>query len=119
MKAGKLLQLLIVSIVLAGVISASIIRVSASELKVGGEGKYTTISAAVNAANAGDTILVSPGTYVENIAIDKPLKIVSTGGAQATVVKASDKSKEVFLLGSADTVSYTHLRAHETRHDLV
>ena len=102
MKAGKLLQLLIVSIVLAGVISASIIRVSASELKVGGEGKYTTISAAVNAANAGDTILVSPGTYVENIAIDKPLKIVSTGGAQATVVKASDKSKEVFLLGSAD-----------------
>jgi nitrous oxidase accessory protein len=102
MKAKKLVQLIVVSFVLAWVVSASITRVSASELKVGGGGKYSTISAAVNAANAGDTILVSPGTYVENVVVDKPLKIVSTGGAQATLVKASDSSKEVFLLGSAD-----------------
>jgi nitrous oxidase accessory protein len=102
MKAEKLLKLIIVSVVLAACVSASIPCVSASELKVGGGGKYSTISEAVKAANAGDTILVSPGTYVENVAVDKPLKIVSTNGAQATVVKASDTSKDVFLLGSSD-----------------
>ncbi len=102
MKAEGLLKLVIVSVVLAACVSASIPCVSASELKVGGGGKYSTISAAVKAANAGDTILVSPGTYVENVAVDKSLKIVSTNGAQATIVKASDTSKDVFLLGSSD-----------------
>ena len=108
MKAKKLVQLVIVSIVLAACVSTSIPRVSAAELKVGGQGQYQTISAAVKAANAGDTILVSPGTYVENVVVNKPLKIVSTKGAQATVVKASDTSKEVFLLGSSD-IYYTRL----------
>ena len=102
MKAEKLIKLLIVSLVLAACVSASIPRVSAAELKVGGQGQYQTISAAVKAANAGDTILVSPGTYVENVVVDKPLKIVATNGAKATVVKASDTSKEIFLLGSTD-----------------
>jgi len=102
MKAEKLLQLVILSLVLAACVSASITRVSANELKVGGEGKYSTISAAVKAASTGDTILVSPGTYVENVVVNKPIKIVSTNGAQATIVKASDTSKEVFLLGSSD-----------------
>jgi parallel beta-helix repeat protein len=102
MKAKKIVQLVVVSVVLAACVSTSIHRVSAVELRVGGQGQYSTISAAVKAANGGDTILVSPGTYVENIAVDKPLKIVSTNGAQATVVTASDTSKEVFLLGSTD-----------------
>jgi len=102
MKAKKFVQLVLVSIVLAACVSTSIPRVSASELKVGGGGQYSTISAAVKAANPGDTILVSPGTYVENVVANKPLKIVSTNGAQATVAKASDASKDVFLLGSTD-----------------
>ncbi|MGZ4863395.1 MAG: right-handed parallel beta-helix repeat-containing protein [Halobacteriota archaeon] len=102
MKAEKLIKLLIISLVLAACISASINRVSAAELKVGGQGQYQTISAAVKAANAGDTILVSPGTYIENIIVNKPLNIVSTNGAQPTVVQASDSSKEVFLFGSSD-----------------
>src|SRR5665647_595172 len=102
MKAKKIVLLVMMSIVLAACVSTSIPRVSASELKVGGGGQFTTISAAVKAANAGDTILVGPGTYVENVAVDKPVKIVSTNEAQATVVKASDTIKPVFLLGSSE-----------------
>ena len=75
MKAEKLIKLLIISLVLATCVSASINLVSAAELKVGGQGQYSTLSAAVKAAHAGDTILVSPGTYVDNVAVDKPLKI--------------------------------------------
>ena len=102
MKEKRLVQLAIVSIVLVACISTSIPGVNAAELKVGGQEQYHSISAAVQAANAGDTIHVGPGTYVENVVVNKPLKIVSTKGAQATVLKASDTSKEVFLLGSSD-----------------
>jgi hypothetical protein len=47
MKAKKFVQLVLVSIVLAACVSSSIPRVSANELKVGGGGQYSTISAAV------------------------------------------------------------------------
>jgi nitrous oxidase accessory protein NosD len=41
---------------------------------------YTTIQAAVNAASAGDRIHVCPGTYPEQITINKPLTIDADNG---------------------------------------
>src|SRR5262249_17318023 len=41
---------------------------------------FTSIQAAVNAAQAGDTIRVSPGTYNEAVTVDKTLTIL---GAQS------------------------------------
>jgi hypothetical protein len=42
---------------------------------------YATIQGAINAANSGDTVNVCPGTYVENITINKAnLMVSSTGG---------------------------------------
>ena len=42
---------------------------------------YATIQAAINAANAGDTVNVCPGSYIENITINKAnLTVSSTGG---------------------------------------
>jgi len=41
-----------------------------------------TIQAGVNAATAGDTVKVCPGTYVENVSITKQLTLL---GAQAGV----------------------------------
>ena len=39
-------------------------------LTVGASGVYSTIQAAVNAANDGDTIVVGTGTYVEQVVVD-------------------------------------------------
>ena len=102
MEAKQVVQLIAVCIILAGCIGTSIPRVSAGEIKVGEQGQYRTISEAVAAANPGDIIRVGPGTYVENVVVDKPITVVSTNGAQATLVKASDTSKDVFLLGGTD-----------------
>lgn len=43
--------------------------------------EFTTIQAAVNAASAGDKIKVKPGTYEENIVINKQLKIEGAGAS--------------------------------------
>lgn len=45
-----------------------------------------SIQAAVNAAASGDTILVAPGTYTEDVVISKPLTLLSSGGAAATII---------------------------------
>jgi serine protease len=50
-------------------------------------GQFATIQAAIDAAVDGDTILVSPGTYVENIAFGtKDVTVASTDGASVTVI---------------------------------
>lgn len=43
----------------------------------GGGGMYATISSALNAAVDGDRILVTPGTYTENIIITRTVEIAS------------------------------------------
>jgi parallel beta-helix repeat protein len=42
---------------------------------------YTTIQAVVTAAAAGDTIIVCPGTYAENISVSKSLTLQGAPGA--------------------------------------
>ena len=102
MKANQVLQLVALCFVLAACISTAIPKAAAGELRVGGVGNYGTISEAVKSAQPGDTVLVGPGTYVENIVVDKPIAVVSTNGASTTVLKAAAASKDVVLLSSND-----------------
>ena len=51
-----------------------------------------TIQAAINAAVDGDTILVSPGTYTENISFNgKAITVTSSGGASQTTIDGGQK----------------------------
>ena len=48
---------------------------------------YPTIQSAINAANNGDTVLVSPGTYVENINFSgKAITVTSSNGSVTTII---------------------------------
>jgi nitrous oxidase accessory protein NosD len=42
---------------------------------------YSSLQAAVDAAKPGDRITVCPGTYREQVRVDKPLRILAQGGA--------------------------------------
>ncbi len=48
---------------------------------------FPTVQTAINAASSGDTVLVSPGTYPENLTVDtKPITLRSTAGAATTIL---------------------------------
>jgi len=67
---------------------------------------YTKIQAAVNAASAGDTIIVRDGTYVENVIVNKSLTIMSENGSANCIVQAANSSNYVFEV----TADYVNIR---------
>ncbi|SVC10902.1 uncharacterized protein METZ01_LOCUS263756, partial [marine metagenome] len=64
--------------------------------------QYSSITTAIKFALAGDTVLVADGTYIENLDIDKDIKIISENGAEKTIIDGG-KIKHVIGFGSSTT----------------
>jgi parallel beta helix pectate lyase-like protein len=64
----------------------------------GTSGCKSTISAAVAAANPGDTIQVSPGTFKEDVGITKSLALVAAGWSPV-VIDATGLANGIFING--------------------
>ena len=70
-----------------------------------GAGAFSSIQAAVDAAWEGDTLLVSPGTYTENVKVNKSVSIISSSeNPEDTIVRAADPEEHVFNV-TADSVT--------------
>jgi hypothetical protein len=70
--------------------------------------EHKTIQAAVNAAAANDTVLVSPGTYLESVdAGDKWLTLLSVAGRDATVIDAQGAGRVVRFHGGGNISGFT------------
>ena len=96
--------------VLIGAIFALVLTigvVSATERYVGPGETYTTIQAAVTAANPNDTIIVRDDTYTENVAVNVTnLTLRSENGSAFTTVTAAQPTSDVFLV-TANSVTIT------------
>jgi hypothetical protein len=70
-----------------------------------GNGGYATIQAAINAAAAGDTILVGPGTFA-GATIGKELTIIGQGSAAGGTIITSGSTQNGFLItGDVDATA--------------
>ncbi len=66
---------------------------------------YTSIQAAVDAAANGDTIIVYPGAYTENVDVNKELTIESdSGNPDDTVVRVADPSEHIFYVTANNVI---------------
>jgi hypothetical protein len=69
-------------------ILAALYTASASTINV--PAQQPTIQAGINAAVNGDTVLVAPGTYVENINfLGKAITVKSSGGSSVTIINGN------------------------------
>ncbi|MFN8039246.1 MAG: right-handed parallel beta-helix repeat-containing protein [Acidimicrobiales bacterium] len=99
---------------------------SGRTLKVGADQDYKTIQAAVDAAKAGDMVLISPGVYKESVTVEKEnlvirgldrnkvildgeyqkdngIKVLSDGVAVENLTARSYKGNGVFFTGDYDS----------------
>lgn len=62
----------------------------------GFRGTHTTLASAIAVANAGDRILVRPGTYEEGLVMDKPLEIIGQGKREEIIIQAGGTNALAF-----------------------
>jgi hypothetical protein len=60
---------------------------------------YTTVSAAVTAAAAGDTVKVCPGVYTEDVLVDKALSLKGAKAGQSVNSRTFNASQESTVTG--------------------
>lgn len=90
-------------VILSVILVASSMARGANTIHVPGD--QPTIQAAINAASNGDTVLVAPGTYQENINFNgKAITVTSSGGPQSTIIDGGHNGSVVtFNTGEAST----------------
>lgn len=60
-----------------------------------GSADHETITGAVEAASDGDTILIAPGTYVENLYIEDALTLVGDGPREQIVILQDESHRQI------------------------
>jgi len=91
-------MMLLISIVGLGLFFNGICMADTIYVDQSGGGDHITIEAGINAAYPGDTVKVGPGSYYEQIVIDKDIELIGSG-PNFTTINASNET--------GDTVTFT------------
>ncbi len=99
---------LVSGVLVLGMLFFGVVPVWADTINVGPGETYTTIQAAINAANDGDTIQVAAGTYNENLVIADKSLILQGENKNTTIIDGSGTDYVVTI--TADTVGNITIR---------
>ncbi|MCB9831644.1 MAG: hypothetical protein H6807_04145 [Planctomycetes bacterium] len=73
------------------VLLISIVQIAGAQATLQVPATYPTIQAGIDNAVTGDTVLVAPGTYFENLIIqDKEIRLIGSGGPNVTIVDGNN-----------------------------
>ena len=91
MSARRLTPVLLCLLLLPSLVGAATLRVPAD---------FPLIQSAIGAAATGDSILVGPGSYAENLVVTgKSVTLIGTAGADATIVDGGRDGRVLLLAG--------------------
>lgn len=82
-------------------------------LVVGGKGKYKSISSALLEADAGQTILIKPGTYRETLTLTKSVELIGDGERSEIIIE-TDSNDCVIMNTTAVTPTISNLTIRNT-----
>lgn len=106
---GKLIQnICITSLLVLGAIAT---QANAAVFTVGVNGgeNYTLIQEAVNNSQNGDTIVVSPGIYIENVNVNKEIAIISKTDA------SGDRLNRTYVIGAVPENDVFSIKSNNVR----
>jgi|GEM_PF-3810094 len=86
-------------LVLVLVLGFSVFLVSAEKMTVGPD---ESLQGVVDEANAGDTVMVKPGTYEVNLKIKKSITLKSSGTAEETILEPKKPGNDIITAESPD-----------------
>lgn len=93
------------------VLGVTVTQAGAAVLTVGVNGgeSYTFIQDAVNNAQNGDTIVVSPGIYIENVNVTKEIAIISKTDV------AGDRTNRTYVIGAIPANDVFSIKSNNVR----
>lgn len=92
-------------VLLAWLAGAVCVNIAAAQVTINVPADQPTIQAGIDAASNGDTVLVAPGTYLENINFKgKAITVKSSDGPAVTTIDGSNKAS-VVTFNTAETLS--------------
>jgi len=109
MKGSIALTMLFLGSLVASSLSLGVTYVKANPGVIRVPTDYSTIQAAINAANPGDTILVASEIYYENIVVNKTVKLVGEN-PHTTIIDANGKGPAADITASGVSISGFTLR---------
>jgi parallel beta-helix repeat protein len=65
---------------------------------------YTTIQEAINNAVSGDTVFVNPGTYIENVVVDRSILLVGADSSSA-IIDAGNAGHAIDIVAGGVTIT--------------
>ncbi len=79
---------------------------------------YSTIQKAIDAAQAGDTVIIKPGTYDEKLVISRQVSLAGAGDVESVIIRADSRDGPVLtVLDSGGiklaSLTFEHLNADQ------
>jgi len=109
--SGIMLTMLLIGVLM---LTFNAQQVKAESISIMVPRNYPTIQEAINNANEGDIIFVSPGTYYENVTLDRSISLIGMSGHN-TIIDGGGTAFGAVVYVTADDInvrSFWRYRRH-------